>query len=169
MRYRSLDCTGESLNPPALDAPKHGKEDDLPHVGGSTYAGGTGGSNTAGLGGRGGPYRLDKGFPVHQVSDEAKAQVSAEAAAKARAMAEEALKKKLQDINMSKAESKMYTDILSVSAHVNCSKCEAALVAYQMVLLWYTHNEMCRKLKKRFRNCVWFWHLLRRRALNVNG
>ena len=30
-------------------------------------AGGTGGSNTAGLGGRGGPYRLDKGHKVHQV------------------------------------------------------------------------------------------------------
>ena len=37
-------------------------------VGGSTWAGGTGGSNTAGLGGRGGPYRLDKGHAVHQVS-----------------------------------------------------------------------------------------------------
>jgi hypothetical protein len=65
---------GESLKPPAIDAPKHGKEDSKnePHVGGNTWAGGTGGSNTAGLGGRGGPYRLDKGHPVHQVTDEAK-------------------------------------------------------------------------------------------------
>ena len=38
-----------------VSAPKHGKEDDQPHVGGNTWAGGTGGSDTAGLGGRGGP------------------------------------------------------------------------------------------------------------------
>ena len=38
-----------------LDKPKHGKEDakNEPHVGGNTWAGGTGGSDTAGLGGRG--------------------------------------------------------------------------------------------------------------------
>jgi hypothetical protein len=84
---------GASERPPALDKPKHGKEDEKnePHVctcsascvilccmcecllcmlqvGGSQWAGGTGGSNTAGLGGRGGPYRLDKGHAVHQVS-----------------------------------------------------------------------------------------------------
>lgn len=52
-------------------APKHGKEDpkNEPHVGGNTWAGGTGGRDTAGLGGKGGPYRLDKGHKVHQVSD----------------------------------------------------------------------------------------------------
>lgn len=49
--------------------PKHGKEDEKnePHVGGNTWAGGTGGRDTAGLGGKGGPYRLDKGHKVHQV------------------------------------------------------------------------------------------------------
>ena len=52
-------------------------------MGGNTWAGGTGGSDTAGLGGRGGPYRLDKGFPVHQVSEAAKAEVSEEAKAMA--------------------------------------------------------------------------------------
>lgn len=55
-----------------LDAnnPKHGKEDpkNEPHVGGNTWAGGTGGRDTAGLGGKGGPYRLDKGHKVHQVT-----------------------------------------------------------------------------------------------------
>lgn len=54
-----------------LDAqsPKHGKEDpkNEPHVGGNTWAGGTGGRDTAGLGGKAGPYRLDKGHTVHQV------------------------------------------------------------------------------------------------------
>lgn len=50
--------------------PKHGKVDEKgdPHVGGNTWAGGTGGRDTAGLGGKGGPYRLDAGHTVHQVS-----------------------------------------------------------------------------------------------------
>jgi hypothetical protein len=49
--------------------PKHGKIDDTnePHVGGNTWAGGTGGRDTAGMGGKGGPYRLDVGNPIHQV------------------------------------------------------------------------------------------------------
>lgn len=54
-----------------VSSPKHGKEDPKndPHVGGNTWAGGTGGRDTAGLGGKGGPYRLDKGHKVHQVSE----------------------------------------------------------------------------------------------------
>ena len=60
--------------------PKHGKIDpeNQPHVGGNTWAGGSGGSDTAGLGGRGGPYRLDSGHQVHQMSDEEKVKVSDE-------------------------------------------------------------------------------------------
>lgn len=41
-------------------------------MGGNTWAGGTGGRDTAGLGGKGGPYRLDAGHSVHQLSDEEK-------------------------------------------------------------------------------------------------
>ena len=60
---------GQSTPKTGTSRPKHGREDDKnePHVGGNTWAGGTGGSDTAGLGGRGGPYRLDKGHQVHQV------------------------------------------------------------------------------------------------------
>lgn len=84
--------------------PKHGKIDpnDDPHVGGNTWAGGSGGSDTAGLGGRGGPYRLDSGHPVHQISDEEKAQVSAEARERSRVMAEQALQEKLAELKMGK-------------------------------------------------------------------
>ena len=101
---------GISNNPPPLDSPKFGKWDEKneAHVGGNQWAGGTGGSNTAGLGGRGGPYRLDRGHKVHQVSEEAKAQVSEEARAEARRMAEEGLKKRLAEINMSENEWDMY-------------------------------------------------------------
>jgi len=37
-------------------------------VGGNRFKGGTGGADTAGLGGKGGPYRIDAGFEVHQVT-----------------------------------------------------------------------------------------------------
>ncbi|CAF4748199.1 unnamed protein product, partial [Rotaria magnacalcarata] len=56
---------------------KHGKVDpeNNPHVGGNQWAGGSGGRDTAGLGGIGGPYRLDSGNQVYQVSDDVKAAV----------------------------------------------------------------------------------------------
>jgi len=93
-----------------LGAPKHGKEDNKPHVGGNTWAGGTGGSDTAGLGGRGGPYRLDKGHAVHQVSDAAKAEVSSEAKAAAAQMAKQALEQRLREIDMGVGEYQQYID-----------------------------------------------------------
>lgn len=67
-------------------------------MGGNRWAGGSGGSDTAGLGGRGGPYRLWDGNPVHAVSEEAKAEVSGEAMATARAMALKAWEQRLKDI-----------------------------------------------------------------------
>jgi len=59
-------------------APKHGKEDpnNDPHIGGNTWAGGTGGRDTAGMGGKGGPYRLYKGGPIHQIPQSEKDKVS---------------------------------------------------------------------------------------------
>ena len=95
-----------------LDAPKHGKEDpkNEPHVGGNTWAGGTGGSDTSGLGGRGGPYRLDKGHTVHQVSDANKALVSDEARAEAARMAKEGLNRRLKEISLGKGAFGMYLE-----------------------------------------------------------
>lgn len=94
-------------------SPKHGKLDPTgaPHVGGNTWAGGTGGSDTAGLGGRGGPYRLDLGHKVHQVSDEMKAQVSEEARRRAKEMGERALEEKLKELNMGKLDWERYDSL----------------------------------------------------------
>ena len=94
-------------------APKHGKidPDNTPHVGGNTWHGGTGGSDTAGLGGRGGPYRVDLGHPIHQVSEEAKAQVSEEIKEKARKMAEEELARKLEALNMGEYDWERYNGL----------------------------------------------------------
>mmetsp|Transcript_68537 Transcript_68537/g.190634 ORF Transcript_68537/g.190634 Transcript_68537/m.190634 type:complete len:912 (+) Transcript_68537:1557-4292(+) len=109
-RITFRDKDGKSVPKTGLDRPKEGKHDENndPHVGGNTWAGGTGGSDTAGLGGRGGPYRLDKGHQVHQVSDAAKAEVSEEAQAMAREMAEEGLRKRLEEIDMGEGEWEAY-------------------------------------------------------------
>lgn len=106
------DKDGWSIPKTGLDKPKHGKEDENndPHVGGNTWAGGTGGSDTAGLGGRGGPYRLDKGHRVHQVSDAAKEAVSEESRARAAAAAKEGLENRLAEISLGKGTFDVYLE-----------------------------------------------------------
>lgn len=134
----------ESTPKTGLDKPKYGKEDpkNEPHIGGNTWAGGTGGSDTAGLGGRGGPYRLDKGHPVHQVSQAKKDEVSAETRAKARAMAEEALSAKLQEIDMSEREWETYQTYFSRVEH-ECSQLRSILSNLESVAqerTWLKHQ-----------------------------
>lgn len=93
-----------------VSGPKHGKEDEKnePHVGGNTWAGGTGGRDTAGLGGKGGPYRLDKGHKVHQLSDEEKADVPEHIQRAAREMGRRAFQEKLKEIGMSSFDANLY-------------------------------------------------------------
>jgi hypothetical protein len=100
-------------------SPKHGKEDpnNDPHVGGNTWAGGSGGADTAGLGGRGGPYRLNKGHKVHQAPDTS---VSEEVAKRAKEMRERAFKERLASIGMTDQEHGSYSDLsLPVRDHVS--------------------------------------------------
>jgi hypothetical protein len=90
---------------------KHGKEDpdNTPHVGGNTWAGGTGGTDTAGLGGRVGPYRLDKGHKIHQVPQHLKDSVPQHIKEEAKRVGREALSKRLGEINMTESEDAMYS------------------------------------------------------------
>ncbi|EDQ92903.1 uncharacterized protein MONBRDRAFT_14058 [Monosiga brevicollis MX1] len=99
-RYSGLDTSG----------PKHGKVDEKnqPHVGGNTWAGGTGGRDTAGLGGKGGPYRLDAGHDIHQLSDEEKAAVPEHIQEAAREMGRKAFADRLREIGMSEHEAEVY-------------------------------------------------------------
>lgn len=85
-----------------LDEPKIGKLDpnNTPHVGGNTWAGGTGGYNTAGLGGVGGPFRLDAGHDVTQMPDSAKQQVPEHILQKAREVAKKEYAKRLRVTRM---------------------------------------------------------------------
>ncbi|XP_045461527.1 von Willebrand factor A domain-containing protein 8 [Harmonia axyridis] len=101
--------------------PKHGKEDpeNDPHVGGNTWAGGTGGRDTAGLGGKGGPYRLDKGHKVHQLSDEEKNAVPEHVQRAAREMGKKAFEQRLKEIGMSGYDASLYSQFSnSVSREV---------------------------------------------------
>lgn len=93
-----------------MSDPKHGKEDpdNTPHVGGSTWAGGTGGRGTAGLGGKGGPYRLDAGHPVYQVSEVEKDAVPEHIKRAAREMAQKAFQQRLKEIQMSEYDAATY-------------------------------------------------------------
>ncbi|XP_068123903.1 von Willebrand factor A domain-containing protein 8 [Hyperolius riggenbachi] len=93
-----------------VTSPKHGKmdQDNMPHVGGNTWAGGTGGRDTAGLGGKGGPYRLDAGHKVYQVSQAEKDAVPEEVRRAAREMAEKAFKQRLKEIQMSEYDAATY-------------------------------------------------------------
>jgi len=93
-----------------VDSPKHGKIDakNEPHVGGNTWAGGTGGRDTAGLGGKGGPYRLDAGHQVHQVPDYEKENVPDHVKKAAREMNRNAFAEKLREIKMSEYDAQLY-------------------------------------------------------------
>ncbi|KAF8150343.1 AAA domain-containing protein [Pholiota molesta] len=102
-----------------LDQPKEGKHDDKEHHGGNTWAGGTGGRDTAGLGGRGGYKRLYKGGEIKQVSDELKQQVPDHIKEKAREMARQELQRRLEELDMSHSEAKGYGALLSATqAHM---------------------------------------------------
>uniref|UniRef100_A0A182Q551 von Willebrand factor A domain-containing protein 8 n=1 Tax=Anopheles farauti TaxID=69004 RepID=A0A182Q551_9DIPT len=109
-RERHLQLTVRSTSGKGVSGPKHGKVDpnNEPHVGGNTWAGGTGGRDTAGLGGKGGPYRLDAGHKVHQLSDAEKAGVPEEVQRAAREMNRKAFEERLREIQMSPYEHGVY-------------------------------------------------------------
>ncbi|XP_050079027.1 von Willebrand factor A domain-containing protein 8 [Anopheles maculipalpis] len=109
-RQRELQLTVRSHSGKDVAGPKHGKVDpnNDPHVGGNTWAGGTGGRDTAGLGGKGGPYRLDAGHKVHQLSDAEKDDIPEEVKQAAREMNRKAFEEKLREIQMSPYEHKVY-------------------------------------------------------------
>uniref|UniRef100_A0A8C8RXU2 von Willebrand factor A domain-containing protein 8 n=1 Tax=Pelusios castaneus TaxID=367368 RepID=A0A8C8RXU2_9SAUR len=107
---RPIQITIERDSGLDVSSPKHGKidPDNMPHVGGNTWAGGTGGRDTAGLGGKGGPYRLDAGHKVYQISQAEKDAVPEEVKRAAREMGEKAFKQRLKEIQMSEYDASTY-------------------------------------------------------------
>ncbi|CAF3396834.1 unnamed protein product [Rotaria sp. Silwood1] len=98
-----------------LSGPKHGKVDpeNNPHVGGNQWAGGSGGRDTAGLGGIGGPYRLDSGHQVYQVPDDVKAAVPEHIRKAAKELGQKVFKERLKEIEMSEYEHEVYEKYLN--------------------------------------------------------
>ncbi|XP_013145286.1 PREDICTED: von Willebrand factor A domain-containing protein 8 [Papilio polytes] len=111
---KKLQMTIERKSGLDVSSPKYGKDDpeNKPHVGGNTWAGGSGGRDTAGLGGKGGPYRLDKGHDVHQLSDEEKNDIPEHVKEAARAMNRKAFEERLKEIKMSEYDAKLYGQFL---------------------------------------------------------
>ena len=109
-RGKRIRMEKQRLKHKEASGPKHGKIDpeNTPHVGGNQWHGGTGGADTAGLGGVGGPYRVDAGHNVHQVPDSVKEALDEETKAAARAMGEAALAERLKEISMSSHEAGLY-------------------------------------------------------------
>ncbi|KAJ7230837.1 AAA domain-containing protein [Mycena haematopus] len=102
-----------------LGEPKEGQHDDKEHHGGNTWAGGTGGRDTAGLGGRGGYKRFYKGGDIKQVSDELKRQVPDHIQEKAREMARQELQRRLEELDMSVSQAAGYGELLKATeAHM---------------------------------------------------
>lgn len=108
-----FDRSPDDVDFDKLDEPKLGKIDpnNAPHHGGNQWMGGTGGYNTAGLGGIGGPFRLDAGHDVHQMPDFAKQQVPKHILQKAREIAKVEYAKKLREINMSEHDADAYDKV----------------------------------------------------------
>ncbi|KAI9450095.1 AAA domain-containing protein [Lactarius psammicola] len=105
-----------------LDKPKHGEEDPSGegHTGGNTFAGGTGGRDTAGIGGRGGFKRLYKeGHDINQVSNKLKEDIPESVREQARLMARKELEARLAELNMTSAAAESYGALLTaVQAHI---------------------------------------------------
>ncbi|CEH18703.1 AAA ATPase containing von Willebrand factor type A (vWA) domain [Ceraceosorus bombacis] len=105
-----------------LDKPKEGKTDpdNKEHSGGNTWRGGTGGRDTAGLGGRGGYERLYSGHEIKQIPDSLKRDVPEHIKEQARQMAKEALAKKLAEEGMTAHEgATLQAYKLELAQHIN--------------------------------------------------
>ncbi|KAM0756043.1 hypothetical protein T439DRAFT_283415 [Meredithblackwellia eburnea MCA 4105] len=105
----------------SLSEPKFGKNPDgKSHTGGNTWAGGTGGRDTAGLGGRGGYMRLATGQDISQIPDQLKEDVPEHIKAKAREMARKELAARLAEIDLSSGQASTYSGYHNaVQSHVH--------------------------------------------------
>ena len=113
------------------NGPKAGKVDETgaPHVGGNTWMGGSGGRDTAGLGGAGGPWREDSGNPVHQVTDEVKRAVPQSVQDAAREMGQAELKRRLAALSMTAFDMNSYAHFRSTDVVAGIAQIRALLAS----------------------------------------
>ncbi|GMR32699.1 hypothetical protein PMAYCL1PPCAC_02894 [Pristionchus mayeri] len=108
-----VEYTMKTPNRDMLKTPTVGKFDpsNAPHHGGGVWAGGSGGYNTAGLGGAGGPFRLDSGNDVHQIPEFAKRELPDHIIKKAKELGKEEYAKRLKEIKMSEHDAESYKSL----------------------------------------------------------
>eukprot|EP00434_Breviolum_minutum_P034880 symbB.v1.2.030877.t1/scaffold3524.1/size54796/2 len=103
-----------------------GNWDGRQHIGEGPWDGGSGGTGTAGIGGRAGPYRLDVGQELVMLTEEQKKEVPEEWHKKAQQMADEAYAHRLKELQMSGHDEQEYGRLRQAV--------EAQISAFQLVL-----------------------------------
>jgi len=143
------DKVGTKEDPPEMKkhGPKHGEWDGKQHIGGNRFAGGSGGTGTAGLGGRWGPYRLDANQDLVMVPQDKLKWTDEEARKKAQQMADEAYRERLNEIKMTMREGEEYSALRNVVATQiqEMKVCLAGHEARELERQWLknqTHGEL---------------------------
>eukprot|EP00439_Symbiodinium_sp_Y106_P013382 s2869_g1.t3 len=121
-------------------APRAGNWDGRQHIGEGPWDGGSGGTGTAGIGGRAGPYRLDVGQELVMLTEEQKKEVSEEWHKKAQQMADEAYAHRLGELKMSAHDESEYRRLLQ--------PVEAQISAFRLVLQSHEAKERERSWQK---------------------
>eukprot|EP00435_Cladocopium_sp_Y103_P037254 s938_g9.t2 len=121
-------------------APRAGNWDGRQHIGEGPWDGGSGGTGTAGIGGRAGPYRLDVGQELVMLTEEQKKEVSEEWHQKAQQMADEAYAHRLNELKMSAHDEQEYAALRGAV--------EAQIAAFQLVLQSHEAKERERTWQK---------------------
>ncbi|CAK9038246.1 unnamed protein product [Durusdinium trenchii] len=121
-------------------APRAGNWDGRQHIGEGPWDGGSGGTGTAGIGGRAGPYRLDVGQELVMLTEEQKKEVSEEWHKKAQQMADEAYAHRLKELKMSAHDETEYRRLREAV--------EAQIAAFRLVLESHEAKERERSWQK---------------------
>ncbi|CAJ1380979.1 unnamed protein product [Effrenium voratum] len=121
-------------------APRAGNWDGRQHIGEGPWDGGSGGTGTAGIGGRAGPYRLDVGQELVMLSEDQKTEVPEEWHKKAQQMADEAYANRLRELKMSAHDEQEYRRLREAVA--------AQIAAFRLVLQSHEAKERERSWQK---------------------
>ena len=99
-----------------INRPTMGNWDGREHIGEGPWDGGSGGSGTAGIGGRAGSYRLDAGQELVMLSEEEKAALPAEYYEEARQLALNAYTHRLSELDLEPHDAAKWERLLRVVA-----------------------------------------------------
>ncbi|KAK7235505.1 midasin-like protein [Aureococcus anophagefferens] len=99
-----------------INRPTSGNWDGRQHIGEGPWDGGTGGSGTAGIGGRAGPYRLDVGQELRMLSEEEKGALPGDFYDEAKKMADEAYAHRLAELELGGHDAGEYASLKAAVA-----------------------------------------------------